>query len=203
MAVESNFVKALSARHSEYALTDSSDLSNAEVADLVKEVTLQIPSAFNSQSQRAVVLFGDASKKVWDITLKALRAVVPEDQPFEPTEQRVAAFAAGQGTILIFDDSEVTNTFAEKFSAYAENFPRWAQEASGMLQLSLWTALTEAGLGASLQHYNPLIDLAVAEEFSVPGTWRLMAQMPFGGVTAPAQAKDKVAIDERVKVVGL
>ena len=30
--------------------------------------------------------------------------------------------------------------------------------AAGMLQLAVWTALAEKGLGASLQHYNPLID---------------------------------------------
>ncbi|MCI1869108.1 nitroreductase family protein [Bifidobacterium crudilactis] len=203
MAVESSIVKSLSTRHSEYALTETSPLSNEEVADLIKQVTEQIPSSFNGQSQRVVVLFGDASKKLWDITLKALRGVVPEDQPFESTEQKMAGFASGQGTVLFFDNSEVTNAFAEKFSAYAENFPTWAQQANGMLQISVWTALSEAGLGGSLQHYNPLIDLAVAEEFDIPGTWRLIAQMPFGGVSARAQAKDKLPIDERVKVIGL
>jgi predicted oxidoreductase (fatty acid repression mutant protein) len=203
MAVESGIVKALSTRHSEYALTETSSLSNEEVVDLVKAVALQVPSSFNGQSQRVLVLFGDASKKLWDITRKALRGVVPEDQPFEPTEQKMTSFAAGQGTILFFDDSEVTNGFAEKFAAYAENFPIWAQQASGMLQLSVWTALSEAGLGGSLQHYNPLIDLAVAEEFDIPATWRLIAQMPFGGVSTRAQGKEKQPIDERVKVIGL
>ncbi|MFT9398249.1 MAG: nitroreductase family protein [Bifidobacterium psychraerophilum] len=203
MAVESSVVEALSTRHSEYALTETSDLSNQEVVDLIKDVTLQVPSSFNGQSQRVVVLFGDASKKLWDITLKALRGVVPEDQPFESTEQKMAAFASGQGTVLFFDNSEVTNGFAEKFAAYAENFPTWAQQANGMLQLSVWTALSEAGLGGSLQHYNPLIDLAVADEFDIPDTWRLLAQMPFGGVSTRAQAKEKQPIDERVKVIGL
>jgi predicted oxidoreductase (fatty acid repression mutant protein) len=49
-----------------------------------------------------------------------------------------------------------------------------------------------------LQHYNPLIDKLVAEQWNVPHTWRLMAQMPFGNPlkTPPAKVQHK-ALDER------
>ena len=39
-------------------------------------------------------------------------------------------------------------------------------------------AIEDAGLGASLQHYNPLIDDEVKENWNPPSKWKLIAQMP-------------------------
>ena len=58
-----------------------------------------------------------------------------------------------------------------------------------MLQFTLWTALEDAGMGASLQHYNPLIDGQVRAAWELPESWQLIAQMPFGVPTAPAGDK--------------
>ena len=63
-----------------------------------------------------------------------------------------------------------------------------------MLQLAVWTVLRELKVGASLQHYNPVIDDKVKDLFNIPSQYRLVAQMPFGG-------KDKEDIDQRVKIV--
>lgn len=83
---------------------------------------------------------------------------------------------------------------------YADNFPIWSNQSSGMLQHVVWTALAEAGIGASLQHYNPLIDEEVKSTWELPAEWKLIAQMPFGGiVTAPGE-KEFEPIDQRVKV---
>ena len=57
----------------------------------------------------------------------------------------------------------------ETYPSYAENFPVWANQSSGMLHLSLWTALRELGIGATVQHYNPVIDEAVRKRFDLPG----------------------------------
>ena len=45
-----------------------------------------------------------------------------------------------------------------------------------MLQFAIWTALEEEGLGANLQHYNPIIDAEVKEVFNIPDQYRLIAQ---------------------------
>ena len=37
--------------------------------------------------------------------------------------------------------------------------------------------------GASLQHYNPLIDEAVAKQWHINPNWKLIAEMPFGTST--------------------
>ena len=172
----SNFIEELKARRSQYVLTSESPVGDQEIVKTVEDVTVQVPSAFNSQPQRAVVLFGDANQKLWNIVKETLRKVVSDDEAFKATEAKINAFAAGHGTVLFYDDTDV---------------------------LAVWTALAEKGLGASLQHYNPLIDEAVAAEFGLPSSWVLQAQMPFGTVAQAAAPVDKQPVDSRVKVFGL
>ena len=71
---------------------------------------------------------------------------------------------------------------------------------AGMLQISVWSGLRELEIGASLQHYNPVIDNTVREMFNVPEGWQLVAEMPFGGIAAEPAAKDKEDISKRVSI---
>lgn len=199
----STFVSAISARRSQYALTDTAALSDSEIIDLIRSVAGEVPSAFNAQPQRAVVLFGADHHRLWAIVHDALRAVVKDDTAFAATEQKIAGFDAAHGTILYFDDTTVTKNLQERFPSYAANFPVWAQQANGMLQFAVWSALAEAGIGANVQHYNPLIDDAVRDAFGIPADWKLIAQMPFGEVTAPAGEREHMPLDEQVQVRGL
>ncbi|MEF2073593.1 nitroreductase family protein [Consotaella aegiceratis] len=173
------FVEVLRTRRSQYHLGKSLPLPSEEVADLIKEAIRQAPSSFNSQSSRAIILFGDESAKLWQITKETLRRIAPEEG-FAATEAKIDSFAAGAGTILFYEDQSVVQGLQESFSLYADNFPVWSEQASGMAQLAVWAALAEAGIGASLQHYNPLIDEDVAATWDVPSNWKLRAQMPFG-----------------------
>lgn len=199
----STFVSSISARRSQYALSDTAALSDSEIVDLVRSVAGEVPSAFNAQPQRAVVLFGEDHHRLWAIVHDALRAVVKDDTAFAATEQKIAGFDAAHGTILYFDDTTVTMNLQERFPSYAANFPVWAQQANGMLQFAVWSALAEAGIGANLQHYNPLIDDAVRDAFGIPADWKLIAQMPFGEVTAPAGEREHMPLDEQIQVRGL
>ena len=83
-----------------------------------------------------------------------------------------------------------------------ENFPVWANQANGMLQLAVWAALRELNIGASLQHYNPVIDNEVKRQFHVPDQYRIVAQMPFGGIAEEPATKEWEYIDQRVRVLG-
>lgn len=51
-----------------------------------------------------------------------------------------------------------------------------------MHQYVLWTALEAEGCGCNLQHYNPLIDNRVKEEWKVDAEWSLKGQLVFGGL---------------------
>ena len=111
------------------------------------------------------------------------------------------AFKSGYGTVLYFEDSEVVEELQEKFALYKENFPIWSQQSSGMLQFAIWTALEIEGFGATLQHYNPLIDEEVRKEWGVPENWKLIAQMPFGKPVVPAGEKEYQPLENRVKFI--
>jgi uncharacterized protein len=72
-----------------------------------------------------------------------------------------------------------------------------------MHQFTLWTALEAEGLGANLQHYNPVIDDKVAAQWNVPKDWELNAQLVFGRpATKPSRSKTFKPIEERFKVYG-
>lgn len=166
-------------RRSQYALGRNLTASREQVTALVKEAVRQAPSSFNSQSSRVVMLFGEQSEKFWQLTKEALRPLVAADA-FGRTEQKLDSFAAGVGTLLFYEDQDVVKGMQEQFASYAENFPIWSEQGSGIAQFAVWTAFAEAGIGASLQHYNPVVDDAVATTWSIPAQWKLRAQMPFG-----------------------
>lgn len=69
---------------------------------------------------------------------------------------------------------------------------------------SVWTAFEQEGLGANLQHYNPLIDQQVVKEWGIPAHWVLKSQLVFGKPAAGAQPMDKTfkPLEERVKLYG-
>ena len=123
----SNFIEELKARRSQYVLTSESPVGDQEIVKTVEDVTVQVPSAFNSQPQRAVVLFGDANQKLWNIVKETLRKVVSDDEAFKATEAKINAFAAGHGTVLFYDDTDVTKQLQKNFPTYAANFPGFAR----------------------------------------------------------------------------
>ncbi|WP_244363689.1 nitroreductase family protein [Pseudoalteromonas sp. K222D] len=189
-------------RRSIYALSDQLLVSNEEVVKLVEHAVLHTPSAFNSQSARIVVLFGDEHHKLWDITEEALRVIVGDDEKFQGTKNKIAGFRAGAGTVLFFEDKGVVRNMQEAAPLYADKFPVWAQQSSAMHQYAIWTALASLDIGANLQHYNPVIDQKVADEWNIAADWELNAQMVFGAIDQPAGDKEFKPVEERMKVFG-
>lgn len=192
-------IEALKDRRSIYALGKNVTVPKEEISDIVKEAIRQSPTAFNSQSVRAVITFGDSSDRIWDIVEESLKKVVPADN-FEATREKIASFRAGFGTILYFTETDTVHKLEQDFPLYAENFAFWAEQGLGGAQQAVWQALAVAGIGANLQHYNPLIDDAIKEAFDIPASWQLRAQMPFGSIEAPAGQKEFLPDDVRFKV---
>ena len=131
------------------------------------------------------------------ITKNILKGIVPPEN-FSTTESKIDSFAAAYGTILYFDDTQIIKQMQEQYALYADNFPVWGQQANGMMQFALWSALSELGLGVNLQHYNPLIDEEIKKAFQVPESWKLIAQMPFGEAVNQPDPIQKKSVDERV-----
>ncbi|WP_159886946.1 nitroreductase family protein [Paenibacillus puerhi] len=194
-----DFWTAVKGRRSVYTLGKESTISDERIQEIVAEAVKHTPSAFNSQSTRLVLLLGEQHNKLWDITTSTLKAIVPADQ-FESTQQKMDGFRGAYGTVLFFEDESVIQGLQAAFAAYQDRFPVWSQHTSAMHQFVIWTALEAEGLGANLQHYNPLIDEQVKSEWKLPENWSLVAQLVFGKPTAAPGDKEFKPVEERLKV---
>lgn len=85
-------------RRTYYPLSKDLTISKERIQEIVKEAILHVPSSFNSQSNRVVVLFGAEHEKLWNITEEVLRTVVPPEN-FEPTAQKIAMFRGAAGSV--------------------------------------------------------------------------------------------------------
>lgn len=189
-------------RRSIYALGNQLPVSNEEVVKLVEHAILHTPSSFNSQSTRVIILFGEEHQKLWQIAEDTLRAIVNDDEQFASTKQKMDSFKAGAGTVLFFEDHKAIKALQENAPLYADKFPTWAQHTNAMHQYAVWTALASIDIGASLQHYSPIIDDKVAETWDVDKDWELVAQLVFGAIEQQAGDKTFEPMEERLKVFG-
>lgn len=190
---------AVKERRTIYGISKETTIPDERLEEVIKEAVLNVPSAFNSQSGRVILLLGKNHDALWDITMESLRKVVPADR-FSSTEEKINSFKSGYGTILYFEDMSIVQSLQQQFPRYKDNFPLWSQQSSGMLQYVIWTSLEAEGLGASLQHYNELIEEDVKRHWSIPNNWKLIAQMPFGKPMAPAGEKEFMPIEDRFKI---
>ena len=194
-----DFFTAVADRRSFYGISKEAVVSDDKIKEIIEHAVKHTPSAFNSQSTRIVLLLGKEHDKLWDITMEALRKIVPADN-FSSTEDKINSFKNGYGTVLYFEDNSVIESLQKQFELYKDNFPIWSQQTSGMHQFVIWTALEIEGFGASLQHYNELIENDVKKEWSIPENWKLIGQMPFGKPTAKPDEKQFSPLEERIKV---
>lgn len=193
------FLEAVKGRRSYYGLNDKEVVSRERIEEIVATAVAHAPSAMNSQSARVVILFGDKHNELWEITKETLKPIVPAEA-FEATKQKLDSFKAGYGTILIYEDQKVVKGLEEKFDLYKANFEPWSLQSSGMLQFIIWTALEAEGLGASLQHYNPLIDDQVAETFDISKDFKLVGQLVFGNPVMNPSEKELGDLSHRLQV---
>ncbi|NDV80465.1 nitroreductase family protein [Bacteroides sp. 51] len=195
-----SFVDALANRRSHYAISPKSPISDKEIENIVATVLTHVPSAFNSQTTRMVLLLGENHLQLWEIVKATLKERISAEA-FVQTEAKIDnSFASGYGTILFFEEQEIVEYLQKSFPSYKDNFPVWSQHTSAMHQLATWVMLEDAGFGASLQHYNPLIDAKVLETWNLPKSWTLVAQMPFGLPTGEIGEKEMDDLNKRMKV---
>lgn len=201
-SLSKNLRDAIKDRRSYYQLQNTSPISDQEIQSIIEHILYYAPSAFNSQSARMVLLLGDNHTKMWEITKDELKKVSKSEERFKITEEKVnISFASGYGTILFFEDKAVVKELQNKFPNTAEKFAQWSDHSAGIVQILTWIGLESVGFGASLQHYNPLIDEAVKKEWNLSQDWELVAQMPFGEPAGEPGEKTHVPLEERLVVV--
>ncbi|GAK47871.1 nitroreductase family protein [Secundilactobacillus oryzae JCM 18671] len=187
-------------RRSIYALGKNVNQSQDELVKTVEGAVQQAPTAFHSQTVRAVTLFDGSHDKLWDIVADRLKSEVPTEEAYQKTLQKINGFKSAYGTVMLFTDTDVVKGLEENFPLYADNFYDWSEQGLGMALYSIWTTFAEMGIGANIQHYNPIIDDLVRKEFNIPENWRLRGQLDFGSIEAPAGDKEFMSTDEQFKV---
>jgi len=197
--MKKDFYTAVADRRSFYGISKEKVTTDEVIKGVIKQAVKNTPSPFNSQTARVVLLLEKHHDKLWDITKETLRKMIPADK-FASTEDKINSFHNGYGTVLFFEDTSIVESLQSKFPLYKDNFPVWSQQSSGMHQYVIWTALEIEGFGASLQHYNELIEIQVKKEWSLPNNWKLIAQMPFGKPVTMPDEKEFQPLEDRIKI---
>lgn len=188
-----SMIKSLKNRRSYYDINKNLPVTDERVIEIIQEVVTLVPDAFNMKSAKVYVVMGEKQNELWDAIFDIFNG--------EVEREKVDSFKAGAGTILYFIDQKIVKSLQEQYEFYADNFPVWSNQANGMLQLAIWSALRDEEIGASLQHYNPVIDNKIKEMFKIPEYYKLVAQMPFGGIVSEPEAKEQEDPTVRTRVV--
>ncbi|KAJ5768897.1 hypothetical protein N7520_003456 [Penicillium odoratum] len=200
-------LELVKSRRTYYGLKGESPISDDAIERIVEDSVLHVPSSFNTQTSRVVLLLKEEHKKVWDIAIRAMEGLVAAGhitkESFETaTKPKLESFRAAYGTVLFFVDYESLAPIKEKFAIYADKFDPFALESNAMSQYLVWLALESEGFGANLQHYSPLIDAEITKTWDLPASWKLDAQLVFGTPTSEAGEKAFQPLETRLKVFG-
>lgn len=196
---QTTFIDQLKKRRSIYVLGKRVHLSQVYLAELIQEAVRSCPSAHNSQSTCIVILMGDSHHHFWNVVKEVQRKLVPA-HIVAGAELKVDQCSAGFGTVLFYEDQQIIQQLQKKIPFDAAEFPIWSEQVSGMAQYAVWTCLADAGLGASLQHYNPSIDADISKVFEIPKHWLLRAQLVFGSIEEKVAEKEHYKDEERFMI---
>ena len=98
MADTAAFLETTKLRRSYYQLSNESPISDARIQELVRHAISHVPSSFNSQTTRVVILLKGEHVKLWDAATEVHKASLSEEQ-FQKAEQRFKGFRAAYGTV--------------------------------------------------------------------------------------------------------
>jgi uncharacterized protein len=198
------FITQISSRRSIYGLGRGTILNDKDLIELIKQSVRESPTSFNSQSSRIVILLGKEHERYWnEIAIPALRKAVGNDnEAFEKGSKRMIQFRDAYGTVLFYEDQGAIKKMQEKVAIYADRFPQWSLQSSGMAQVNTWSALSLAGYGANLQHYGNLTQKPLTEAFDIPTNWHLYSELVFGSPENEAKEKTYIEDSERFRIFG-
>ena len=194
-----SYIDIIKQRRSVYDLHKHLPISENKLMRILEDIITESPTAFNMQSSHVIVLMDGQHERLWNIITKTLKDVVPSDK-FEPTQKKMDMFTNAKGTLLFFENTQIIEQLKIDYPLYKDQFDNFALRSMGILQGNIWNALAEVEIGASLQHYNPLIDAAVKEEWDIPEYYQLSAQMVFGGIGSIPEPKEKIDVHTRINL---
>lgn len=100
--MDMSYKNAVLNRRTIYQLTNKSTIPDSRIQEIAEAAVKHVPSSFNSQSTRLVVLLRDEHVKFWTIVEDILKTIVPADS-WEHTAQRINGFKGGYGSVSSHD----------------------------------------------------------------------------------------------------
>lgn len=102
----STLVELVKGRRSYYGLKGESPISDDAIESIVRDSVLHVPSSFNTQTSRVVLLLKQEHQKVWDIAIQAIEGLVaaghiPKESFESSTKPKLESFRAAYGTVRI------------------------------------------------------------------------------------------------------
>ena len=97
-------IQAAQTRRTIYKLGKNSPVPDSKIEELVNAAILNVPSSFNTQSTRLVVLLREEHDNLWDITIETFKGLVatgavPEEVFQKQTLPKLQGFKAAYGTV--------------------------------------------------------------------------------------------------------
>lgn len=209
MSGSEQYFQAVENRRTYYALSNEAILTDEQLTALVQRAVKHSPTSFNMQQSRAVLVTGKAHQRLWDVVTEAWNREEKDEAARDGFKAKVdAAYRPGYGSVIFFEDQATLDAWSAKMPQYTQAFNLWSDNAAGILQHVVWTALEAEGYGASLQHFggvNTNVHDAVIKAFDLPESWKKnTAIMPFGKPAGPpgngGHPKTFDSLDARVKV---
>jgi len=98
MPSQKAFLEAVKDRRTYYQLNKESPISDKQITEIAEQAILHVPSSFNSQSTRLVVLLNKDHETFWDYVAEVLKPQMPEEQ-FPKTQEKLNGFKGAYGTV--------------------------------------------------------------------------------------------------------
>ena len=165
-----------------------------EMRERLLEAVRLTPAAYNLPPWRVVIVH-ERREAFWAEVENGFRETLHGDQ-LERYLDRLRGFAPCVTVALVFADRRVERELREGKGASTEVASSFVQQAMGMVQLSLWLAVTAEGMAASLQHWDHLVGARLARFAGLPeADFALVATMPIGYADEEPRLIERAAAD--------
>lgn len=206
MITAGQWLAAAKHRRTVYGLKGTSPVPDSRIEEIVKEVLTFSPSSYNTQPGRITLVLGEKHKQLWDIVSENAEPILKAAAPgvWEAMSPRFQAFKSAYGSVVFWDRGQSIKDAQETHRSAAHMFGQWADHASGMAQILVWTALELEGFGANLQHMGsiPPVEAALRKFLGVPDDYSLKANLNFGEEAQPhPDVPEKLPFSETLKVL--
>lgn len=125
----STLLELVKSRRTYYDLKAESPISDDAIESIVQDSVLHVPSSFNTQTSRVVLLLKEEHKKVWDIAIGAMEGLVaaghvPKEMFENHTKPKLDAFRAAYGTVCIACDERLKSIIFPKLDMFSNTCDR-------------------------------------------------------------------------------